>query len=88
MLLIRDSLQIGGYVQTECEEWKKIFHVNRQNKKKAGVGILKADKIYFKTKNVERKTEKGITYSSTSVFERNPFQKTARLLKRLKTADS
>ena len=33
--------------------WKKIFHVNR-DQNKAGVAILKSDKIDFKTKAVKR----------------------------------
>jgi len=35
---------------------KKIFHANR-HQKKAGVAILKSDKIYFKTKAVKRGKE-------------------------------
>ena len=33
--------------------WKKIFHANR-DQKKAGVAILRSDKIDFKTKVVKR----------------------------------
>ena len=36
--------------------WKKIFHVNR-DQKKAGVAILIPDKIDFKTKAVKRDKE-------------------------------
>ena len=36
--------------------WKKIFHANR-DQKKAGVAILKSDKIDFKTKTVKRDKE-------------------------------
>ena len=36
--------------------WKKIFHVNR-NQKKAGVAILMSDKIDFKMKNILRDKE-------------------------------
>ena len=36
--------------------WKKIFHANR-DQKKAGVAILKSDKIDFKTKAVKRDKE-------------------------------
>ena len=32
--------------------WKKIFHANRDQKKKTGVAILISDKIDFKTKAV------------------------------------
>ena len=36
--------------------WKKIFHVNR-DQKKAGVTILISDKVDFKTKAVKRDKE-------------------------------
>ena len=36
--------------------WKKLFHANR-DQKKAGVAILKSDKIDFKTKAVKRDKE-------------------------------
>ena len=36
--------------------WKRIFHANR-DQKKAGVAILKSDKIDFKTKAVKRDKE-------------------------------
>ena len=36
--------------------WKKIFRANR-DQKKAGVAILRADKIDFKTKAVKRDKE-------------------------------
>ena len=36
--------------------WKKIFHANG-NQKKAGVAILKSDKIGFKTKTITRDKE-------------------------------
>ena len=36
--------------------WKKIFHVNR-DQKKAGVALLISDKIDFKTKAVKRDKE-------------------------------
>ena len=35
----------------QVRAWKKIFHAN-ENQKKAGVAILKSDKIDFKIKNV------------------------------------
>ena len=38
--------------------WKKIFHTNR-DQKKAGVAILKSDKIDFKIKVMKR--DKDIT---------------------------
>ena len=36
--------------------WKKIFHANR-NQKKAGIAILRSDKIDFKMKNILRDKE-------------------------------
>ena len=36
----------------KVREWKKIFHVNG-NQKKSGVAILISDKIDFKIKNVQ-----------------------------------
>ena len=52
MLSTRDPPQNKGHIQTESEEWKKIFHANR-DQKKAGVAILISDKIDFKTKAVK-----------------------------------
>ena len=43
MLLTRDPPQNKGHIQTESEEWKKIFQANR-DQKKAGVAILISDK--------------------------------------------
>ena len=37
----------------EVKNWKKIFHTNR-DQKKAGVAILKSDKIDFEIKVVKR----------------------------------
>ena len=37
--------------------WKKIFHANRDQKKKAGVAILISDKIDFKIKAMKRDKE-------------------------------
>uniref|UniRef100_A0A8W4FAP3 exodeoxyribonuclease III n=1 Tax=Sus scrofa TaxID=9823 RepID=A0A8W4FAP3_PIG len=37
--------------------WKKIFHTNGDQKKKAGVAILLSDKIDFKMKNIFRDKE-------------------------------
>ena len=42
----------------EVKDWKKIFHTNR-DQKKAGVAILKSDKIDFKIKVMKR--DKDIT---------------------------
>ena len=40
----------------KLREWKKIFHANR-NQKKAGVAILKSDKIEFEIKTITRDKE-------------------------------
>ena len=40
----------------KVREWKKIFHANG-NQKKAGVAMLRSDKIEFKIKNVTRDKE-------------------------------
>ena len=40
----------------KVKRWKKIFHANG-NQKKAGVAILKSDKMDFKIKNVTRDKE-------------------------------
>ena len=37
--------------------WKKIFHTNRDQKKKSGCSILMSDKIDFKIKAVKRDKE-------------------------------
>ena len=42
----------------KVREWKKIFHVNG-NQKKAGVAILISDKTDFKTKTIIRDKEGG-----------------------------
>ena len=59
MLSTRDPSQNRGHIQTESEGLKKLFHVNR-DQKKAGVAILISDKIYFKTKAV-KETKKDTT---------------------------
>ena len=56
MLSTRDPLQTQGHIQTESEEWKKIFHANG-NQRKAGETILIPDKIDFKTKTITRDKE-------------------------------
>ena len=47
MLSTRDPSQNRGHIQTESEGLKKLFHVNR-DQKKAGVAILISDKTDFK----------------------------------------
>ena len=56
MLSIRDPLQIQGYIQTESQGWKKVFHANG-NQKKATVAILISDKMDFKIKTTVRDRE-------------------------------
>lgn len=51
MVPTRDALQIEGHTQAGSEGMEKIFYANR-NKRKAGVAIVMADKIDFKTKCV------------------------------------
>ena len=46
-------LKTGDIYRLKVRGWKKIFHVNR-DQKKAGVAILISDKIDFKTKAVKR----------------------------------
>ena len=46
-------LKTGETYRLKVKGWKKIFHVNR-DQKKAGVAILISDKIDFKTKAVKR----------------------------------
>ena len=46
-------LKTGHTYRLRVKGWKKIFHVNR-DQKKARVAILISDKIYFKTKAVKR----------------------------------
>ena len=56
MLSTRDPPQTGDTYRLKLKGWKKIFHTNR-DQKKAGVAILIADKIDFKTKAVKRDKE-------------------------------
>ena len=48
--------------------WEKIFHANR-DQKKAGVAILRSDKIDFKTKAVKRDKEGHYTMIKGSIQE-------------------
>ena len=52
MLSTRDPPQNRGHVQTESEGLEK--DIPCRDKKKAGIAILIADKIDFKTKTVKR----------------------------------
>ena len=48
--------------------WKKIFHANGNNKK-AGVEILKSDKIDFKTKSITKDKEGHYIMAQGSIQE-------------------
>ena len=54
MLSTRDPFQ--DTYRLKVREWKKIFHVNG-NQKKTGVAIIISDKVGFKIKNVTRDKE-------------------------------
>ena len=56
MLPTRDPLQTWDTYRLKVKVWKKIFHANG-NQKKAGVTIVRSDKIDFKRKTITR--EKG-----------------------------
>ena len=56
MLSTRDPLQIQGHITTDSQGWKKVFHING-NQKKAGVIILISDKVDFKINTVTRDNE-------------------------------
>ena len=56
MLSIRDPLLYRDTYRLKVRGWKKIFHVNG-NQKKAGVAILTSDEIDFKIKTVKRDKE-------------------------------
>ena len=49
-------LKTGDTYRLKVKGWKKIFHVNR-DQKKAGVAILISDKIDFEIKAVKRDRE-------------------------------
>ena len=49
-------LKTGDTYRLKVKGWKKIFHVNR-DQKKAGVALLISDKIDFKTKAMIRDKE-------------------------------
>ena len=52
----------------KMREWKKIFHVNR-NQNKAGVAIFISDKINFKIKMVTRDKERHYIMIKGSIRE-------------------
>ena len=54
--LQKTHLKTRDTCRLKVKRWKKIFHANR-DQKKAGVAILKSDKIDFKTKAVKRDKE-------------------------------
>ena len=56
MLSTREHFKTMDTNRMKVKGWKKIFHANR-DQKKAGVAILIADKIDFKTKAVKRDKE-------------------------------
>ena len=58
MLSTRDHLKTRDTYRLKVKGWKKIVHANR-DQKKAGVAILKSDKIDFKIKVMKR--DKDIT---------------------------
>ena len=53
-------LKTGDTYRLKVKGWKKIFHANIDQKKKAGVAILISDKIDFKIKAV-KETKKDTT---------------------------
>ena len=61
MLSTRDPSQNRGHIQTESEGLKKLFHVNR-DQKKAGVAILISDKIDLKKKKKAVKRDRKEHY--------------------------
>ena len=68
MLSIRDLLQISRYTQ-KVQGQKKIFYENRNEKKKAGVGIHMPDKIDFKTRAITRDKEGPSNFTSVYLSE-------------------
>ena len=53
MLSTRDPPQNKGHIQTKLKGLKKIFNTNG-DEKKAGVAILKSDKIDFEIKAIKK----------------------------------
>ena len=52
-------LKTGNTYRLKVKGWKKIFHLNR-DQKKAGIAILISDKINFKTKAVKRRQRRTL----------------------------
>ena len=53
MLSTRDPPQTKGHIQIESEGMIKIFHANG-DQKKAGITILRSDKVDFEIKTMKR----------------------------------
>ena len=68
VLPTRYSFQLKGLQRLKVQGCKKIFHTN-ENQKRAGVAILRSDKIDFKSKTIARDKEghyimiKGLIHS-------------------------
>ena len=60
--------QTGNTYRLKVKGWKKLFHANR-DQKKAGVAILKSDKIDFKTKAEKRDKEGHYIMNKGSIQE-------------------
>ena len=56
---MRDSPQGKRHIQLQVMRWKKIFHLDG-NDRKSGVAILRSEKIDFKMKAIKK--EKGGHY--------------------------
>ena len=57
MVSTRDPPQNKGHIQTEREGLEKIYFMQMEILKKAGVAMLISDKIDFKTKAVKKDNE-------------------------------
>ena len=71
MLSTRDPPQNKGHIHTESEGLEKVFHANRdqKKKKKIGVAILISDKINFKTKAIKRDKDGHYIMTKGSIQE-------------------